>query len=117
MIVKITALDIIDIGLVAVIMFQLYRLIKGTSAFSIFIAVFFIYLFWLIVKALNMQLVDSILGQVIGVGVIALIIVFQQEVRRFLLVMGNRYLTNSKFSITRLFFPVKEDPDGPIIAA
>jgi len=117
MIVPVTVLDIIDIVLVALILFQFYRIIKGTAAFSIFLAVFFIYLFWLIVKALNMQLVSSMLGQVIGVGVIALIIVFQQEVRRFLLVMGNRYLKNRKFSFTRFFFArVQEDPGGPIIA-
>ncbi len=116
MIVPVTVLDVIDIVLVALIMFQLYRIIKGTAAFSIFLAVFFIYLFWLIVKALNMQLVSSMLGQVIGVGVIALIVVFQQEVRRFLLVMGNRYLKNSKFSITRFLTGVKDEPGGPIIA-
>jgi diadenylate cyclase len=110
MIVPISVLDIIDIVLMALIMFQLYRVIKGTSAASIFLAIFFIYLFWLIVKALNMQLISSVLGQVIGVGVIALIVVFQQEVRRFLLVMGNRYLTNNRFSLSRLFFHVKDDP-------
>jgi len=116
MIVPVTVLDIIDILLVGLIMFQLYRIIKGTSAFTIFMAVFFIYLFWLIVKALNMELVSSMLGQVIGVGVIALIVVFQQEVRRFLLVMGNRYLKNSKFSLSRLFVRVQDNPGGPIIA-
>jgi len=81
---QIKVLDIIDILLVAIILFQLYRLIRGTAAFSIFIGIFFVYIFWLIVKALNMDLIGSILGQVIGVGVIALIIVFQQEIRRFL---------------------------------
>lgn len=116
MIVPITVLDIIDILLVALIMFQLYRIIRGTSAFSIFIAIFSIYLFWLIVKALNMQLVSSLLGQVIGVGVIALIIVFQQEVRRFLLIIGSRYITNSKFAFTRFFTSSKSNPGGPIIA-
>ena len=79
----ITILDIIDIVLVATVMFQLYRLIRGTAALSIFLGIFFIYLFWIIVKALNMELISGLLGQVIGVGVIALIIVFQQEVRRF----------------------------------
>jgi len=112
MIVPITILDIIDILLVALILFQLYRIIKGTAAFSIFIAVFLIYLFWLIVKALNMQLVSSLLGQVIGVGVIALIIVFQQEVRRFLLVFGNRYIKNGKFSVLRLFGSENDEPEG-----
>ncbi len=116
MLVPITLLDIVDILLVAFILFQLYRIIKGTAAFSIFIAVFFIYLFWLIVKALNMQLVSSLLGQVIGVGVIALIIVFQQEVRRFLLVMSNKYIKSSRFSFRRLFSSVKDEHGGQTIA-
>lgn len=86
-------IDIIDIILVALLMFQLYKLIKGTSAFSIFIGIFVFYLLWIVVKALNMELLSSILGQVIGVGVIALIVVFQQEIRRFLLYLGNRYFS------------------------
>jgi diadenylate cyclase len=96
----ITALDVIDIVLVAVIFFQLYRLIRGTAAFSIFIGIFFIYLFWLVVKALNMELISALLGQVIGVGVIALII-------------GNRYITSSRFSFGRLFSSVNEGPGSP----
>lgn len=109
----ISVLDIVDIFLVAIIMYQLYRLIRGTAAFSIFIGIFFIYLFWLLVKALNMELIGKLLGQVIGVGVIALIIVFQQEVRRFLLVMGNRYVTSSRFSVSRLFSSVKDEMGSP----
>lgn len=105
----ITTLDIVDIVLVAFIMFQIYRLIRGTAAFSIFIGIFFIYLFWLIVRALNMELITALLGQIMGVGVIALIIVFQQEVRRFLLAIGNRYMTSNRISIGRFFFPGKED--------
>jgi diadenylate cyclase len=112
----ITIPDIIDIFLVAIILFQLYRLIRGTAAFSIFIGIFFIYLSWLIVRALNMELISALLGQVIGVGVIALIIVFQQEVRRFLLVIGNRYLSGSRFSIGRLFSSVTSDQGSPIEA-
>ncbi|HNW57306.1 MAG TPA: diadenylate cyclase CdaA [Bacteroidales bacterium] len=106
---SISTFDIIDIFLVAIILFQLYRLIRGTAAFSIFIAIFLIYLFWLIVKALNMELISALLGQVIGVGVIALIIVFQQEVRRFLLVLGNRYIRTSRFSFFKFFSSVKEE--------
>jgi uncharacterized protein (TIGR00159 family) len=109
----ITILDILDIFLVAIILFQIYRIIRGTAAFSIFIAIFFIYLFWLLVKALNMELISALLGQVIGVGVLALIIVFQQEVRRFLLVFGNRYITGSRFSIGRLFSSVRDKTGSP----
>ena len=93
-------------------MFQFYRIIRGTSVFSIFIGVFLIYLFWLLVKALNMKLISSFLGQVIGVGVIALIVVFQQEVKRFLLVIGNRYLKNTRISFSRFFTSQKDEPGG-----
>jgi diadenylate cyclase len=87
-------LDVIDILLVAIIMFQLYKLVKGTVAIKIFLGILAIYLFWKIVEALQMELLSEILGQFIGVGVLALIIVFQQEIRRFLLLIGN----NSFFS-------------------
>jgi diadenylate cyclase len=103
MLLKLTLLDLLDIFLVATILFQLFKLIRGTAAFSIFMAIFFIYLIWLIVKALNMELMSALLGQVIGVGVIALIIVFQQEIRRFLLVIGNRYIARGRFSVDRFF--------------
>lgn len=109
----ITILDIIDIVLVAVILSQLYRLIRGTAALSIFLGIFFIYLFWLVVKALNMELISALLGQVIGVGVIAIIIVFQQEVRRFLLVIGNKYITRNRFSFSRLFSMVSDGSGSP----
>lgn len=110
---QITVLDIIDIFLVALILYQLFRLIRGTAAFSIFIAIFFIYLFWLVVRALNMELISTLLGQVIGVGVIALIIVFQPEVRRFLLVIGNRYITRGRFSLGRFFSTVDDISGNP----
>ncbi len=105
----IKVLDVIDIFLVAIILFQLYKLIRGTAALSIFIGIFFIYMFWLIVKALNMELISALLGQVIGVGVIALIIVFQQEVRRFLLVIGNRYMSRRRFSFGKIFASVENE--------
>lgn len=108
-----SVLDLIDIILVAVILFQLYKLIRGTAALSISIGIFLIYLFWLIVKALNMELIGALMGQVIGVGVIALLIVFQQEVRRFLLAIGNRYLKSSRFSFTRIFTTADEKEGSP----
>lgn len=96
-------LDIIDIFLVAFLMYQIYMIIRGTVAINIFVGIFSVYLLWLLVKALNMSLLSTILGQFIGVGVIALIIVFQQELRRFLLMIGTRYIFNRKFSFEQLF--------------
>ena len=101
--IPITILDIIDIVLVAIILYQLYRLIRGTAALSIFMGIFLVYLFWLVVQALQMELISSILGAVIGVGVIAIIIVFQQEIRRFLLIIGSRYLGKGSFSFEKIF--------------
>jgi len=113
MLIKLTLSDIIDIVLVAIILFQLYKLIKGTAAYSIFIAIFIIYIFWLVVKAFKMELMGALLGQIIGVGVIALIIVFQQEIRRFLIIIGNRYIERSWFSFDRFFPSVNERLDSP----
>ena len=100
---NIRVLDILDIALVAFLLYQLYLLIRGTVAINIFYGVFLLYLMWLVVRALNMQLLGSILGQFIGLGLIALLIVFQQEVRRFLLILGTRYFRNTKFSLDKLF--------------
>jgi len=108
MVLDIRLIDIIDIILVAIVFYHLYKLIRGTAALSIFIGIFIIYMFWLIVKALNMELIGALMGQVIGVGVIALIIVFQQEVRRFLLVIGNRYMNRRRFSFGKIFSQEEE---------
>jgi diadenylate cyclase len=96
-------LDILDILLVALLLYQLYRLIKGTVAFNIVIGLFSLYLLWLVVKALNMQLLGSIMGQFIGVGVLALIIVFHPEIRKFLVFIGTNYNVNRVLSLDRLF--------------
>ena len=87
-------LDVFDIVIVAFLLYQLYNLVRGTTAINIFFGILLFYLLWLLVKAMGMQLLGTILGQFIGVGVIALIIVFQQELRRFLLMVGLRGIFN-----------------------
>lgn len=106
---QISIIDIIDIFLVSVILFQLYRVIRGTAAFAIFITIFLIYLTWLLVRAMNMELTGALLGQVVGLGVLALVIVFQQEVRRFLLVIGNRFIMKGGFNFRALFSAVGDE--------
>lgn len=85
--------DIIDILLVATIMYQIYILIRGTAAIYIFAAIAVIYLVWIVSKSLGMELLATLLGQIIGIGTIALVVVFQQEIRQFLLYIGNKYFT------------------------
>jgi len=82
-------ISIIDIVLVAILMYQLYKLVRGTVAINIFIGLTSIYLLWKLVDALHMELLSEILGQFIGVGVIILVIVFQQELRKFLMHCAN----------------------------
>jgi diadenylate cyclase len=88
--IEIRWLDVIDILLVAYLIYRLYFIVKGTSAINIFIGILAIYVLWKIVEAFQMEMLSEILGQFIGVGVIALIIVFQQEIRKFLLSLGKR---------------------------
>ncbi len=96
-------LDLVDILLVAVLLYQMYKLIKGTVAFNIFIGLFLVYVFWLLVKAMNMELLGTLMGQFIGVGVLALVVVFQQEIRRFLLLIGTNYQLSHSFGLEKLF--------------
>ncbi len=89
-------MDIIDILLVSLLLFQLYKMLKGSIAVNIFLGFLSIYLIYLIVKALKMELLTAILGQFIGVGVIAALILFQQEIRKFLLVIGKSSIFGDK---------------------
>lgn len=95
--------DVLDILIVAFILLQVYRLVKGTAAVNILAGIFTIYLAWLLMKAFDMRLISSILGQFMGVGVIALLIVFQQELRRFLLLLGSRYNLQNIFNVNKIF--------------
>jgi len=96
-------IDIVDIFLVALLMFRVYKLIKGTVALNILIGMFAFLMVWLIINALNMELSASILDKFVNVGVLALIIVFQQEIRRFLLLIGSRYNISHKFTMDKFF--------------
>ena len=81
-------IDVVDVLLVTVLFYQLYKLLTGSVALKIFLGFMSIYLFYLVVKAAGMELLTSILGQFMSVGVLAGIILFQQEIRRFLLSIG-----------------------------
>lgn len=103
-------LDAVDILLVAFLLYQLYRLIKGTVAINIFLGVAAIYLIWKLVDALQMELLTEILGKFIGVGVLALVIVFQQEIRKFLLLLGSTNFTRRRRFLKQLKW-LRDDTD------
>lgn len=95
-------LDLIDIVLVTILLYQLYKLVSGTVAIKIFIGLASTYLFWKLVGALQMELLSEILGQFIGVGVLAIIIVFQQEIRKFLLLIGTTSFQNQQYFLKNI---------------
>lgn len=96
-----TFIDLVDILFVAYIMYWIYRTTKGTNAPYIISGIIIVYLLWVIVKTLNMELLSTILGHIISVGAIALIIVFQPEIRRFLQKIG---MSQKRFNfIYRIF--------------
>lgn len=84
-----SVIDIIDVILVALLLYYVYKLIKGTVAINIFIGIIFIYLAWLLTDFLKMELLSRIFGGFMKVGIIALIVVFQPEIRKFLLMIGS----------------------------
>src|SRR5688572_18350760 len=85
---EVSWVDFIDIALVSVLLYQVYKLIRGSIAVNIFLGILALYLVYLIVRAAQMELLATILGQFMGVGVLAMIILFQPEIRKFLLVIG-----------------------------
>lgn len=97
-------LDIIDIVLVAVLLYYVYKLIRGTAAINIFIGIAIVYLIWKLTVALQMELLSDILGKFLGGGFIALIIVFQQEIRKFLLMVGSTNFATKKGFLKQLKF-------------
>jgi len=94
--IQIRWIDIVDIFLVAVLLYELYKLLKGTVAINIFFGIVAVVLVWQVVNALQMELLSEILGAFISVGFIALIVIFQPEIRRFLLALGTTTFMRSK---------------------
>lgn len=104
--------DVIDIFVVALLLWQVYRAIRGTAAMTIFAGIFIVYLLWVVVRAVGMELTGSMLEQIVGVGVLALLIVFQQEVRRYLLMIGNRYSITRKGFMSKVFSSKKNSAEA-----
>ena len=88
--------DILDIVLLGLIIFFMFKWIKDTSAMSIFIAIVSLYIIRVLVGAFNMRLMVAIMDMILDVGVLALIVIFQPEIRRFLIKLGNRYMSSTR---------------------
>src|ERR1700753_922170 len=110
---KLTPFSILDIVLLAIIIYQLYNLIRGTIAANIFIGLALIYILYFIVPESKMPLLAGILKKVADVGIIAVIVLFQQEIRRFLLLVGkNASLQRNKAWWAYFFGKVDTERDN-----
>jgi len=111
----------IDIFLVSLLLYRVHQLIEGSTAVKVFIGFLLLSLTHLIVRSAGMELLTAILGKFMEVGVLAAIILFQQEIRRFLFWIGGTTTLNGNALIGRLLGNKKTDKTGvdvtPIVEA
>ena len=97
--------DLIDILLVAYLLYQTYRLMKDSGSINIFVGILVFIGCWIVVsQVLEMRLLGSIFDKLVSVGVLALIVLFQDDIRKFLVTVGShnrwrhllRFLKNNK---------------------
>lgn len=100
--------DFIDIVLVAILLYYVYKLVKGTVAINIFIGIVIVWVLWKLTELLQMKMISSVVGGFMNIGLIALIIVFQQEIRKFLLLIGSTNFA-SKRSFAKHFKFLKQE--------
>ena len=81
--------DIIDIVLVALMLFYAYRLMKESRSLNVFMGILVFVVLWLLVsQVLEMKLMGAIMDKLVSVGVIVLIVLFQDDIRKFLYNLG-----------------------------
>jgi len=88
--------DVLDIVLVAILLYYIYKLVRGSVAINIFLGIVIVWAFWKLTELLGMEMISSMVGAFMQVGLIALIIVFQQEIRKFLLMIGSTNFANKR---------------------
>lgn len=97
-------LDALDILLVATLLYYVYKLLKGSVAINIFIGIALVVIVWKITQALQMELLSGLLGTLVSLGAIAVLILFQPEVRKFLLMLGSSSFANRRSFLKQLYF-------------
>ena len=98
--------DIIDIFLVAIMLFYIYRVMRESRSLNVFIGIMVFVITWLFVsQILEMRLLGSILDKLVSVGVIALIVLFQDDIRKFLYNIG----AHQRMRALKKFFTSKDN--------
>ncbi len=92
-----------DIVIVLLLIFQLYRALRGSIGFNIFLGALAIYATFIVVRFLDMPLLNEILDRLVSIGIIGLLVVFQPEIRKFLIVVGKRTPFGKNGFFSRMF--------------
>lgn len=101
--------DVLDILIVAVLLYYVYRLMKNSGTLSLFYGVLAFIVIWVVAsEILNMRLTGTILDKFMGIGLIVIVILFQDQIRRFLIDIGSR----GKWAAVRNLFKHKKDTDA-----
>ena len=110
-------IDFVDVFLVAILLYYIYKLVKGTVAINIFIGILVIYIAWRLTDYLEMQMLYSIFDGFMKVGIIALIVVFQPEIRKFLLMVGSTNIGGKKSILKNFKFLKNDNPTSTDVDA
>ncbi|RYG38973.1 MAG: TIGR00159 family protein [Chitinophagaceae bacterium] len=110
---KITLIDVVDILLVALLIYYVYSLIRNTLAVNLILGMFIIIILYFVVRTLDMRLMEAIINKFISVGLISLVVIFQPEIRRFLLHIGkNTFMQQNRAWYAYLFGKKDADNDN-----
>lgn len=107
--------DVIDILLVALLLYNIYKLMRDSGSLNVFYGILVFIIMWIVVsQVLEMKLLGSIFDKLVSVGVLALIILFQEDIRRFFLTLGSN---NRLYSFLQLFSRKKtqDEEENPAI--
>lgn len=112
-----TLIDFIDVFLVAILLYYVYKLVKGTVAIKIFIGIIIVYSIWKLTDLLHMEMLHNIFDGFMKVGIIALIVVFQPEIRKFLLMVGSTNLSGKRKFFSKMKFLKTESESETDVSA
>lgn len=108
--------DAIDVFLVAILLYNIYKMMKESGTINIFVGVLAFIAIWILVtQILDMRLMGAIMDKVISVGLIALVVIFQDEIRRMLLEIGSK--KRWRFLLNMFFKRPEDDSSRAVISA
>lgn len=110
-------IDVVDIVLSAYLMFAIYKLIKGTLAANIVMSILAFLVFWVIVRALNMSMLSAVMGSFVNIGLLALIVIFQQEIRTFLVMLSTRHSVFKRMGLDKVIENDEAEADEAFTAS